>query len=70
MSMANKPYHVHITEKENPITLNLREIWSYRDLILLFTKRNFNLIYKQTVLGPGSSGAMVIVSRAPGSARW
>ena len=52
MSMANKPYHVHITEKENPITLNLREIWSYRDLILLFTKRNFNLIYKQTVLGP------------------
>ncbi len=49
---TDKTYHVHITAKENPMTLNLREIWAYRDLIALFTKRNFNLIYKQTILGP------------------
>ena len=49
---TDKTYHVHITAKENPMTLNLREIWAYRDLIVLFTKRSFNLIYKQTIMGP------------------
>ena len=32
--------------------LNLREVWKYRDLILLFTKRSFVITYKQTILGP------------------
>jgi len=32
--------------------LNLKEIYRYRDLILLFVKRNFKVFYKQTVLGP------------------
>lgn len=34
------------------LDLNLKEVWQYRDLILLFTKRNFTVTYKQTVLGP------------------
>lgn len=34
------------------INLNLKEIWSYRDLIGLFVKRDFVAKYKQTVLGP------------------
>lgn len=34
------------------INLNFKEIWSYRDLILLFVKRDFVSKYKQTVLGP------------------
>ena len=34
------------------INLNFKEIWSYRDLILLFVKRDFVAKYKQTVLGP------------------
>ena len=32
--------------------LHLKEVWSYRDLIYLFVKRNFTTLYKQTVLGP------------------
>jgi lipopolysaccharide transport system permease protein len=32
--------------------LNLKEVWQYRDLIYLFTKRNFVVSYKQTILGP------------------
>lgn len=32
--------------------LQLAEVWRYRDLILLFTKRTFALTYAQTVLGP------------------
>lgn len=31
---------------------NLRGLWRYRDLILLFVKRDFTAIYKQTILGP------------------
>ena len=34
------------------MNLNLREVWQYRDLIYLFTKRNFVVSYKQTILGP------------------
>lgn len=30
----------------------LKELWSARDLILLFVKRDFVTLYKQTVLGP------------------
>jgi lipopolysaccharide transport system permease protein len=32
--------------------LRLRAIWEYRDLILLFFKRDFVASYKQTILGP------------------
>ena len=34
------------------INLNLKEIWSYRDLVVLFVKREFISKYKQTILGP------------------
>ena len=45
-------YHVHIEGGQNPLTLNIRELWRYRDLIVLFTRRTIALTYKQTVLGP------------------
>ena len=32
--------------------LRLRELVSYRDLILLLVKRDFTVLYKQTILGP------------------
>lgn len=47
-----KDYHVHVEGGTNILTLNLRELWRYRDLILLFTKRTLALMYKQTILGP------------------
>ena len=52
--MKNSPdkYHTHITSKHRLLDLNLKEVWHYRDLIVLFTKRTFTLTYKQTVLGP------------------
>jgi len=31
--------------------LRLRQLWRYRDLILLFVRRDFVALYKQTVLG-------------------
>lgn len=45
-------YHTHITSKRKWFELNLKEVWQYRDLIVLFTKRTFALTYKQTILGP------------------
>ncbi len=42
-----------VVEPKNKLfDLNLKELWKYRDLILLFVKRNFISQYKQTVLGP------------------
>lgn len=50
---AEQPlYYTHITAKHKWYELNLKEVWQYRDLIALFTKRTFVLTYKQTVLGP------------------
>lgn len=32
--------------------IDLGELWQYRDLIVMFVKRNFTVLYKQTILGP------------------
>lgn len=45
-------YHSHITSEHKWFDLKLKEVWQYRDLIWLFTKRSFVVTYKQTVLGP------------------
>lgn len=50
--MTEVNYHKHITSDHNLFDLKLKEVWQYRDLIVLFTKRNFITRYKQTVLGP------------------
>ncbi len=41
-----------ITPKNNFFSLNIKEVWQYRDLLLLFVKRDVVTVYKQTVLGP------------------
>ena len=50
--VTEKKHHIHISSKHRWFDLNLKEVWNYRDLIVLFTKRSFVLTYKQTVLGP------------------
>jgi len=41
-----------ITPKNKFFSLNFKEIWQYRDLLMLFVKRDIITVYKQTVLGP------------------
>ena len=41
-----------LTPEKGWFDLRLHEIWNYRDLVLLFFKRDFVASYKQTVLGP------------------
>ena len=41
-----------IRPKTGLLDVDFREIWHYRDLCLLFVKRNIITQYKQTILGP------------------
>ena len=50
--MTQSDYHIHISSQHRWFQLNLKEVWQYRDLIYLLTKRSFVVSYKQTILGP------------------
>ena len=41
-----------IKPKTKLLDLNLKELWQYKDLIIMFVKRDFKTLYKQTILGP------------------
>ena len=45
-------YTTVIQSNTKGLNLNLKELWRYRDLILLFVRRSFITRYKQTILGP------------------
>ncbi len=45
-------YHVRLVPKTRGIHLGLGEVWRYRDLVLLLTKKTFTMTYQQTLLGP------------------
>lgn len=44
--------HIHISARRNPFDLRLGELWQYRSLVWLFTRRTFMVSYMQTILGP------------------
>jgi len=48
--------HAHwdhsITAKRGYLDINFKELWHYRDLLMLFVKKDVITVYKQTVLGP------------------
>lgn len=60
------PQAIEITEEENNqkgwtevirpqsglLELHLRDVWRYRDLLMLLVRREFVALYKQTILGP------------------
>lgn len=50
--MGNNNWTLVIRSKAKWFDINLSQLWNYRDLILLFVKRDFTAIYKQTILGP------------------
>jgi lipopolysaccharide transport system permease protein len=41
-----------VTGKSSLFDLKFADIWSYRDLLLMFVKRDFISSFKQTILGP------------------
>jgi len=41
-----------IEPQNNLMDLKLKDVWRYRDLLIMFVKRDFVSFYKQTILGP------------------
>ena len=52
MEQMQKRYHVHYGPAKGWSRVDFGELWRYKDLIWLFVKRDFTILYKQTVLGP------------------
>jgi lipopolysaccharide transport system permease protein len=48
----NQHWDLIIKDQTSLFDLNLSDLWRYRDLLLMFVKRDFVSFYKQTVLGP------------------
>ena len=41
-----------IQPKNKWLNFNFKELWNYRDLIIIFVRRDIVSVYKQTILGP------------------
>ena len=52
VSNKEKNNYICLSPDRSWTDLRLEEVWHYRDLIFLFTKRSFSLTYAQTILGP------------------
>lgn len=52
ITAVEEEWDVLITPRRSLFHLNLREVWQYRDLLMLFVRRDFVALYKQTILGP------------------
>jgi lipopolysaccharide transport system permease protein len=50
--LQEEQWDLIIRPKSNLFDINLKEVWQYRDLLLMFIKRDFAAQYKQTILGP------------------
>lgn len=48
----NEKWDKIITPKQKKLSLQLKGVWEYRDLIVLFVKRDYVTFYKQTIFGP------------------
>lgn len=51
-NLGKESWDLLISPKRAWLDLQLKDLWSYRDLILLFVRRDFIAVYKQTILGP------------------
>ena len=49
---TNQNWTTVIKPKERLLQVDLQELWRYRDLCMLFVRRNITTQYKQTILGP------------------
>jgi lipopolysaccharide transport system permease protein len=50
--LSNPPYQVVLQPSRGWLRVDWRELWEYRDLLLILVHRDFIARYKQTLLGP------------------
>ncbi len=51
-SNIDKHWDLEIKPHHKILNLHLRDVWNYRDLLVLLVRRDFVAIYKQTIFGP------------------
>ncbi len=49
---SDESWDLVIQPQRGLFDLRLGELWRYRDLVMLFVRRDFVAVYKQTILGP------------------
>jgi lipopolysaccharide transport system permease protein len=52
MESRKQVWTEEIKSHDGLLSVNLREVWHYRDLLIMLLKRDFITFYKQTILGP------------------
>lgn len=52
LTSENNQWDLIIRPQRSLFDLHLGDLWRYRDLVMLFVRRDFVAAYKQTVLGP------------------
>ena len=52
MTNTEQKWTTVIRPRTGWMDIDLKELWQYRDLVGMFVKRNFTVLYKQTILGP------------------
>ena len=52
MRDEDKSWDIEIQPRSKRFSLNIKEIWKYRDLLQMYVKRDITTMYKQTILGP------------------
>ena len=50
--MKEEKWDIEIRPKDRMLAIDFKEMWRYRDLFVLFVRRDVSTAYKQTVLGP------------------
>ncbi len=52
MTNDTEYWDIEILPQSNILDLKLKDVWEYRDLLVLLVRRDFVSFYKQTILGP------------------
>jgi lipopolysaccharide transport system permease protein len=52
MNGKEEHWDLEIKPQSNLFSLHLRDVWNYRDLLVLLVRRDFITFYNQTILGP------------------
>lgn len=52
VEIENEVWDLEITPQNNLLDLKIKNVWHYRDLLVLLVRRDFVSFYKQTILGP------------------
>lgn len=45
-------WDISISARRGYLDINFQELWHYRDLLMMFVKKDIITVYKQTILGP------------------